>query len=440
MLVFHFHSTEPCPDVVRSVDRISFLWVLFWPVYVVGWGLVVGYLMAMWSCTPRHQIRSVLAAVAFANSTGLPITLFSVLSINSIQGGRGGNSPVVDPTLLLSIYLLSYPMLQWGVGGWLLTPENESSSDATTTQPQVEMEQSINGHDYHPLESSEIPLLPVSSDPLTPPSTSLVPTDSEQPLLDDSEGTNSDRTSSADNNSRAPVEYCMGLIVKVIRRCLLQPPVVAAILGFIVAAIPKLRGIFVDIVDRDDDAPTQWFFDALYTVGQAAVPINMILLGSNLSQSFRTQLDDEDKKSVLLSKRTMASIVFGKLILMPLIGIGSVSLLTYFVWNLPESTYIRVVPLIPVSNVPFHPLDVHASFCLVTMMSFLTPTANNVMVMVELSGGNREGIARVIAWQYLAAPLVLSLTVSFAVGIANSSLSWHATSGSSPTVSPSIGM
>ena len=59
-------------------------------------------------------------------------------------------------------------------------------------------------------------------------------------------------------------------------------------------------------------------------------------------------------------------------------------------------------------------------------MAFLTPTANNVMVMVELSGGNREGIARVIFWQYLAAPLVLSLSVTAAVSVANSSLHWKA--------------
>lgn len=58
------------------------------------------------------------------------------------------------------------------------------------------------------------------------------------------------------------------------------------------------------------------------------------------------------------------------------------------------------------------------------MMAFLTPTANNVMVMVELSGGNREGIARVIAWQYAAAPLMLSLTVSLAVAVANTSVNW----------------
>jgi hypothetical protein len=51
---------------------------------------------------------------------------------------------------------------------------------------------------------------------------------------------------------------------------------------------------------------------------------------------------------------------------------------------------------------------------------FLTPTANNVMVMVELSGsGAREAIARTIAWQYAVAPIILSVTMTVAVGITN---------------------
>jgi hypothetical protein len=38
---------------------------------------------------------------------------------------------------------------------------------------------------------------------------------------------------------------------------------------------------------------------------------------------------------------------------------------------------------------------------------------------VELSGGAREGIARVIAWEYAAAPIMLSLTMTTAVGVAS---------------------
>ena len=42
------------------------------------------------------------------------------------------------------------------------------------------------------------------------------------------------------------------------------------------------------------------------------------------------------------------------------------------------------------------------------------------MVMVELSGsGVKEGIAQVIAWQYLAAPILLSLSMTLAVGMAS---------------------
>jgi len=351
-------STEPCPDVVRSVDTVSFLWLLFWPAYVVTWGLIVGYCMALWSCTPRHQIRSVLATCAFANSTGLPITLFSVLSIN-MRGAAGASSsgtqsPVVDPTLLLSIYLLSYPMLQWSVGGWLLTPEQEDASSTTTQPPPLEMEDPNNNSNSdnnensssndtsHPHEESlsAIPMLPLS-DPLLPPSLIAPPTqlsDAEQPALEPETRSN---TSSDTDKSSSLLRYCWDVLVKIVRRCLLQPPVVAAIIGFVVATFPKLRGIFVDIVDRDDDAPTQWFFDALYTIGQAAVPINMILLGSNLSQSFQKGRAGNDNdargKSVLLSKHTMAAVVLGKLVLMPLIGVGSVVLFTLFVWNLPMS-------------------------------------------------------------------------------------------------------
>jgi threonine/homoserine/homoserine lactone efflux protein len=65
-------------------------------------------------------------------------------------------------------------------------------------------------------------------------------------------------------------------------------------------------------------------------------------------------------------------------------------------------------------------LEINGSFYLVILIVFLTPTANNVMVMVELSGsGAREAIARTIAWQYAVAPIILSVTMTVAVGIAD---------------------
>jgi hypothetical protein len=43
-----------------------------------------------------------------------------------------------------------------------------------------------------------------------------------------------------------------------------------------------------------------------------------------------------------------------------------------------------------------------------------------VMIMVELSGsGAKEGMASVIALQYLVAPIVLSCTMTIAIGVAS---------------------
>jgi len=80
-------------------------------------------------------------------------------------------------------------------------------------------------------------------------------------------------------------------------------------------------------------------------------------------------------------------------VILPLIGILSAILLRAYVLDIPD--------------------DIDGAFYLVLMIVFLTPTANNVMVMVELSGSNtKEGIAAIIALQYAVAPLILSLTMT----------------------------
>jgi hypothetical protein len=48
--------------------------LLLWPAYVVGMGLLVGAAVArLTQTTHPQQVRSILAAVGFGNSTGLPI-------------------------------------------------------------------------------------------------------------------------------------------------------------------------------------------------------------------------------------------------------------------------------------------------------------------------------------------------------------------------------
>lgn len=119
------HPEVVCPSVA---DRIPDLWMLcLWPFFVVACGLLTGYVAAKVSNTPPVQTRSCLAACAFGNSTGLAITLLSVIHKQFSKRTELGR---IDPTAFLSVYLLLYPVLQWGVGGWLLAPEEKPSESS----------------------------------------------------------------------------------------------------------------------------------------------------------------------------------------------------------------------------------------------------------------------------------------------------------------------
>jgi hypothetical protein len=59
---------------------------------------------------------------AFGNSTGLVITLLTVIHDQFKATTELGS---VDATAFLSVYLLLYPVLQWGVGGWLMAPPED---------------------------------------------------------------------------------------------------------------------------------------------------------------------------------------------------------------------------------------------------------------------------------------------------------------------------
>mmetsp|Transcript_28570 Transcript_28570/g.46824 ORF Transcript_28570/g.46824 Transcript_28570/m.46824 type:complete len:139 (+) Transcript_28570:1636-2052(+) len=106
------------------------------------------------------------------------------------------------------------------------------------------------------------------------------------------------------------------------------------------------------------------------------------------------------KKGKMLPNQTMLAVVVGKMIVMPVIGIFS----TWFL----QRYYI------------VFPDEIDATCYLVMMIVFITPTANSVMVMVELSGSSsKEGMARLIGWQYVVSPVVLSIVLTAVVSLAS---------------------
>ncbi|KAL7545303.1 hypothetical protein ACHAWF_008660 [Thalassiosira exigua] len=511
-----------CPSVA---DRISDLWMLLiWPFYVVSCGLLVGYIAARVSKTPASQINSCLAACAFGNSSGLPITLLTVIHHQFKSSSPLGR---IDPTAFLSVYLVLYPVLQWGVGGWLLAPEEKAENDDkeqefvkmehgngsiaernpllsdmpqnqdthfrhactsihvnhllnkeprpsaamaagqeefggvrslhfTFDRPDGKHQREVtsvdsssalammvrelsftNGQDMASLaqkqRSGSSHLLPGLNGVDDAPPTMDSPGSAGDIIVRPNTPTIHEHTEFTDGQSsptsvmeermkydtmkpalpssqqiqsmqEADVLPLSETLLRISSK-VFQPPVIASLASLFIASFPFLRGLLQNIWGNDSRyPPLKWMFDGIYSVGQAAVPINMTILGINLSSTFQKKkakkFDNDGGESKSLSNQTMAAIVIGKMIVMPALGIVSTWFLQRYYVNIPD--------------------DIDATCYLVMMIVFITPTANNVMVMVELSGSSsKEGMARIIGWQYLASPFILSVVLAAVVSLAN---------------------
>jgi predicted permease len=79
------------------------------------------------------------------------------------------------------------------------------------------------------------------------------------------------------NTSAYETTNFWSMFFKIMER-VFQPPCVGALLGLGITAFPNIRGLFIDMENRADDAPLEWMYDALLQVGQASIPIIMIVL------------------------------------------------------------------------------------------------------------------------------------------------------------------
>lgn len=324
---------RPCPHIGETLEDAWLL--LIWPAFVVGLGAFVGWIVTKVCRTPAEHVRSVWTAIALANSTGLPITLLTVVHENSPQTTDLGR---VDPTLFLSVYLLLYPVLQWGLGGWLLSSHETIRQNVLNNNEVVDQY----GATHKGLVSQDegIYISEGNLVALAPDSDSTSEEDEwvEPISIDTSLPTENDALIGGQRPDETET-FCETLSNIASRA--LQPPVVGALVGMLCALYTPLRSTIVN--------QFEFIFDGLYSVGQAAVPINMMILGCNLGSSQTTL-------SKAMPMDTMVGIVIGKLLVVPLLGISTVVLLRTYFLQIPD--------------------DIDGAFYLVLMIVFLTPTAS----------------------------------------------------------------
>lgn len=93
---------------------------------------------------------------------------------------------------------------------------------------------------------------------------------------------------------------------------IIQPPIIASILAMFIGCVPYLKGLIFT-----EDAPLFFITDSCIILGEAMIPCILLALGGNLV---------DGPGSSKLGFRTTAAIIFGRLVLVPPIGLGMVTL------------------------------------------------------------------------------------------------------------------
>uniref|UniRef100_A0A7S0QU83 Auxin efflux carrier component n=1 Tax=Pyramimonas obovata TaxID=1411642 RepID=A0A7S0QU83_9CHLO len=375
-------SDSPCPSVLALVEQSWPLLLL--PFVYVGLGVTLGQAILHITNVPADFRAGVVCAVGFANSTGMPITLLSVIHNSFPPDTQLGR---VDPLIYLSAYMLTNPIVQWSFGTWLLeegchswlleAPLEETLGAPLLDNPSHHNEHSESTESLRS-ESSAHEIPQADSQETRPHALSVAP----PPPSTTRDGTTTVIPAGTHSKSDR---------MRRLARTVLKPPVLAVQAALLVLLVPGLRGLFVDVSDRDNDAPLEFLFNALHRVGQAAVPINMIILGANLHAG---------ASFAAVPWTVNAAVALCRMVLMPIAG-GFMA--------------VAIHSLIPLDA------GLDASFYLVVMILSATPTANNIMIMVERSGrSNKEAMATCIFTQYMLAPLALCGSISVFVGLAQS--------------------
>eukprot|EP00928_Gymnodinium_smaydae_P062647 TRINITY_DN46465_c0_g1_i1.p1 TRINITY_DN46465_c0_g1~~TRINITY_DN46465_c0_g1_i1.p1 ORF type:complete len:421 (+),score=37.26 TRINITY_DN46465_c0_g1_i1:40-1302(+) len=338
------HQQDPglCPKlavVLRSAWPMlifPFLWVCI--------GVSCGLAAARLSNTPGHLRRTAIAATGFGNSTGLPIVLLTAIAeagILDIAGTSGAQSR--NFLILLSIYQITYPLIQWTVAGYLLTAKSESEDGMCSAA----------------VEGGVAPLQENRSDGQL------------EACADES----------CCSSQRSPRLEAIRRILK----AALVPPVIAVLIATFIGAIPALRNVFVDTIDFDNDRPLEWLFNAIASFGKAAVPLNMLVLGSSLASipSFSA-----------VHWPSTISVTFAKMVLVPSL-----------VYALMIALHASGLTSTMVKSE-----DLHYQMMIVACLVSATPTANNLSIMAEASGGPacKQALAAMTFVMYCVAPFSLT--------------------------------
>ncbi|KAJ6417440.1 hypothetical protein OIU84_003205 [Salix udensis] len=156
----------------------------------------------------------------------------------------------------------------------------------------------------------------------------------------------------------------------------LSPSINGAIVGFIVGTIPPFRKSLIG-----GSAPLHVLEDSAYSVGESAITITTLIVGSNLLKGFR-------------GSKMPISVIIGimavRYIFLPILGVGVVKC---------------AVHLGAVSSDPLYKF--------VLLLQFALPPAINIGTMTQLFGAGEAEFSVIMLWTYASASVSVTLWSAF---------------------------
>ncbi|KAL3627063.1 Protein PIN-LIKES 2 [Castilleja foliolosa] len=313
----------PCMIFIHLGETITlsnfFQW-WFIPINVIlstAIGCVLGFLVSKICRPPPEYIRFTIIMTAFGNTGNLPLSIVTSVC-HSPENPFGPDCQATGTAYVafaqwvavLLVYTLVYHMMEPPIEQDDVIEEGaeiqEQASGPDLSRPLL-IEAEWPGMEDRQTEHCKTPLI---ARVFTSVSQVSIP---EPDSLEEGDLSNSGLTSPKSLSCLAEprmVRRIRSVAKKTPFLHILQPPMFATLLAFVVGMVPPIKSVVYG-----DDAPLSFVTDSLEILAGAMVPSVMLVLGGMLA---------EGPNESRLGIRTTTGIMVARLLVMPLIGIGVV--------------------------------------------------------------------------------------------------------------------
>lgn len=342
-----FSLLLPCLIFSQLGQAITYEKLLQWwfiPVNIVLatiFGSIIGLIVAMIVHPPYPYFKFTIIQIGIGNIGNVPLVLIAALCRDTSNPfgdseicARDGNAYISFGQWVGAIVLYTYVFQ-------MLAPPREGTFD---------------------IEDARLPIKIHNKETL--PSNPSGSSAEQVPLL----ATNVEPADSSSSKKEKVKEFFKFLYEKLKLKQLIQPPIIASILAIIIGCVPVLKRLVFT-----SDAPLYFFTDSCLILGDAMIPCILLALGGNL-------VDGPGPGSSKIGLKTTAAILFGRLCLVPLSGLGIVML---------------------ADKLGFLPAD-DKMFRFVLLLQYTMPTSILAGAVANLRGCGKEA-ASVLFWVHIFA-------------------------------------